>query len=358
MFKPQPSSKEEQKAPPSTLDALHTDIMSGFSSDHQEIEELQARKTVAEVAGESASDTEKLERSIARKQRQLDQRKSDYLLDSSSHVFSYFENKKDMSGGGSKNKRVLTSFFYGQGEEPTSTASETEQYLEKYDMGSFNIEKYVIDVSICRCGGELVPVVHEGVSICKGCGIQKKYIVEHEKPSFREPPKEVCFYAYKRINHFREILAQFQAKETTQIPEYVIESIKLQVKKERMRLTDLTNQKTKDILKKLGFNKYYEHIPFIKDKLGIQPPIMSPRLEEKLCCLFLEVEKQYAKHCPNDRVNFLNYYYVLYKMCELLKETTFLKHFPMLKDPVKRIEQDAIWKKICKDLSWTFVPTM
>ena len=29
-------------------------------------------------------------------------------------------------------------------------------------------------------------------------------------------------------------------------------------------------------IKKLGYNKYYEHIPFIKDKLGIKPPIMSP----------------------------------------------------------------------------------
>ena len=110
----------------------------------------------------------------------------------------------------------------------------------------------------------------------------------------------------------------------------------------------MTNKKAKDILKKLGYNKYYEHIPFIKDKLGIKPPIMTPELEDKLCNLFMEIQKPYAKHCPDDRVNFLNYYYVLYKMCELLNgEHTFLPFFPMLKDPVKRIEQDEIWKKIC-----------
>jgi hypothetical protein len=118
---------------------------------------------------------------------------------------------------------------------------------------------------------------------------------------------------------------------------------------------------SKDIqysLKKLGYNKYYEHIPFIKDKLGIRPPIMSPELEDKLCNLFMEIQMPYAKHCPDDRVNFLNYYYVLYKMCELLDEKTFLPFFPMLKDPVKRIEQDEIWKKICKELNWEFVPTI
>jgi hypothetical protein len=37
----------------------------------------------------------------------------------------------------------------------------------------------------------------------------------------------VCFYAYKKINHFKEILAQFQGKETTQIPDEVIDQIHL-----------------------------------------------------------------------------------------------------------------------------------
>ena len=62
--------------------------------------------------------------------------------------------------------------------------------------------------------------------ICNKCGVQKQFLIEHEKPSYKEPPKEVCFYAYKRINHFREILAQFQAKETTQIPDEVIKILK------------------------------------------------------------------------------------------------------------------------------------
>ena len=43
--------------------------------------------------------------------------------------------------------------------------------------------------------------------------------------------------------------------------------------------------------------------------------------------------------------------------CELLDETTFLPFFPMLKDPIKRIEQDEIWK-ICKELDWQFIPTI
>ena len=182
--------------------------------------------------------------------------------------------------------------------------------------------------------------------------------MENEKPSYKEPPKEVCFYAYKRINHFREILAQFQAKETTLIPDEVIEKIKGQITKERITIKQITNRKMKDILKKLGFNKYYEHIPFIKDKLGIKPPIMTPELEDKLCNLCMEIQRPYAKFCPDDRVNFLNYYYTVYKLCELLDETEFLPFFPMLKDREKRIEQDDIWKNICGELNWEFIPTI
>ena len=198
----------------------------------------------------------------------------------------------------------------------------------------------------------------EGILICNNCGVNIPYLIENEKPSYKEPPKEVCFYAYKKINHFKEILSQFQGKETTQIPENVIEQIKFQIEKERINYNQLNHNKTKEILKKLGFNKYYEHIAFIKNKLGIKPPVFSNELEETLCNLFLEIQSPYAKVCPNNRVNFLNYYYVLYKFCELLDENKYLYDIPLLKDRERLIEQDEIWKQICIELNWEFIPTV
>jgi len=219
---------------------------------------------------------------------------------------------------------------------------------------------FVCPTDVCQyCfKGELIPLDDEGVLICNICSKNVPYLIENEKPSYKEPPKEVCFYAYKKINHFKEILAQFQGKETTQIPVDVVENIKLQIKKERIQLEQLNHYKTKEILKKLGYNKYYEHIAFIKNKLGIKPPVMSQELEETLCNLFMELQSPYAKFCPDYRVNFLNYYYVLYKLCELLNEKQFLIDIPMLKDREKLIEQDEIWKKMCENLDWEFVATI
>lgn len=163
--------------------------------------------------------------------------------------------------------------------------------------------------------------------VCNNCSANLKYIIENDKPSYKEPPKEVCFYSYKRINHFREILAQFQAKETTLIPDDILENISQQIKKERLDIKTICNKKLKEVLKKLKYNKYYEHIPFIKDKLGVRPPIMTSELEETLCNLFTEIQVPYAKFCPEERVNFLNYYYTIYKLCELLNQKSFYRSF-------------------------------
>jgi hypothetical protein len=298
-------------------------------------------------------------------------KKKEYLLENSKHIFDYFENKKNISKGDdimptSKSKLVNNFFKINNETQPTSSASNVnthnivQKYLSNIDDTFIDINQYVQACDICQyCHvGELIPLEDDGVLICNKCSRHIPYLIENEKPSYKEPPKEVCFYAYKRINHFKEIIAQFQGKETTQIPPEVIENIKLQVKKERTTIDQITNIKTKEILKKLGYNKYYEHIPFIKDKLGIKPPVMSAEFEETLFNLFMELQAPYSKFCPDDRVNFLNYYYTAYKLCELLGETHYLEHFPMLKDREKRIDQDNIWKKICLELDWEFIPTI
>jgi hypothetical protein len=350
-----------------TLDNKHNEKMKEFHI--IEIDKIPALKIEKKKMKEKIKKAENLEerleledalKKMIKTISELQNKKKIYLLNNSHFIFDYFEKKKEISEGNNSKKKVLHSFFNkNETVNKNKEVTDIQKYLINLDESYLNINDYIINYEKCeQCHGELIPISYEGILICKNCCKQTPFLIENEKPSYKEPPKEVCFYAYKRINHFREILAQFQAKETTQIPEKVISDIKNQIKKERITIRDITNIKAKDILKKLGYNKYYEHIPFIKDKLGIRPPIMSPDLEDKLCNLFMEIQRPYAKHCPDGRVNFLNYYYVLYKMCELLDKVEFLPFFPMLKDPVKRIEQDEIWKKICKELKWQYKATV
>lgn len=331
---------------------------------------LKITKTI-DIALEIKDKIKDLENEI----KSLKKMKKKYLLDNSELLFDYFDDKKRISDNTNINntnsKNLMINNFFKLNNSNNDTINDNitnfnnssnilEKYLKNVDEDCVEYNNCVKDVNVCEyCNkGEYILSEEEGRLVCNNCFRSTQYLIENDKPSYKEPPKEVCFYAYKRINHFKEIISQFQGKETTQIPQEVIEKINAQIKKERITLKQITNVKTKEILKKLGFNKYYEHIPFIKEKLGIKPPVMSPELEETLCNLFTELQSPYAKYCPDDRVNFLNYYYTAYKLCELLGEIQYIEHFPMLKDREKRLEQDTIWKKICKDLNWEFIPTI
>ena len=353
-----PVFKPSLNAQTMTLDSRHNEFLRKFKEDeevtipnfHAQIDRLKTKENSADQI-----------RSIEAAVQKLEEERLNYLLKNSKHIYGYFDEKKKISEGVG-NVTVLNSFFKLEKHvNKEKICTHVNEYQRNTDP-HFLEGNYVDPTAVCRaCGqGELVPIEHEGVLLCNNplCSKQFKYFAENEKPSYKEPPQEVCFYAYKRINHFREILAQFQAKESTQIPQDIFDNIVAQIKKERIDVASINNKKVKEILKKFGYNKYYEHIPYIKDKLGINPPVLSPELEEKLCNLFMEIQRPYAKFCPPDRVNFLNYYYTIYKLCELLDESQFLEYFPMLKDREKRIEQDEIWKKICGELNWEFIPTV
>lgn len=381
-FKPKSNKKIRfNKKTNITLDTKHKEFLNEFTKDENnnipylkyEREDLRnkLKNHSDKLTVEQKLDIEDKINELTEDIREKKTKKKEYFLDNSKFIFEYFENKKNISNGSSiqssTNKSKLVNSFFKIKQDDTEEFNQQKKnnnivlnYLSNIDDSFIDVNSFVCQTDICQIchKGELIPLEDEGIMVCNSCSRTIPYLVENEKPSYKEPPKEVCFYAYKRINHFKEILSQFQGKETTQIPPEVIENIKLQIKKERIDLTQITNLKTKEILKKLGYNKYYEHIPFIKDKLGIKPPIMSQELEETLCNLFIELQAPYSKYCPDDRVNFLNYYYTAYKLCELLGEEKYLPLFPLLKDREKRIEQDEIWKKICANLDWEFIPTI
>jgi hypothetical protein len=46
------------------------------------------------------------------------------------------------------------------------------------------------------------------------------------------------------------------------------------------------------------------------------------------------------------------------QFCELLGEDQYLPHFPLLKSAQKLYEQDKIWRCICGELRWEFIPSV
>ena len=167
-------------------------------------------------------------------------------------------------------------------------------------------------------------------------------------------------FSYKRINHLRELLSQLQAKESSEIPESVIESVKAEFRKARIQnKNDINQDKVKVYLKKLGFNRYYEHTRQLTNILsGTPPPIISNALYDKIINMFIDIQEPFELCCPKSRKNFFSYNYILYKFCELLDQKEHMKLFPLLKSREKLYQQDCIWKKICEMKMWPFIKSV
>jgi len=303
----------------------------------------------------------------------------DYFLDTGEILYNYYDIQEKIQNGTLPSKRT-TKKKLGNIFEALEIASKEEDISsniieiseEKFISRDKLLEDYLIKIhpecvkQIIKedtygecpdCETEMVFSQNEAMFTCINCGSQQFILMDSDKPSYKDPPREVSYYAYKRINHFNEWLAQFQAKESTDIPQDVFDSILIELKKERIIDTNnIKGTKIREILKKLKLNKYYEHVPHIINRLnGQNAPIMNREIEEKLRYMFKEIQPSFQKYCPAGRNNFLSYSYVLYKFCELLELDEYLPCFPLLKNRDKLYIQDKIWEQICNDLRWQFI---
>ena len=107
--------------------------------------------------------------------------------------------------------------------------------------------------------------------VCDNCGAILATLISEELTyrEEQETSEKIVNYSYKRENHFNEWLSQFQAQETTNIPQEVIEQLRTELKKIKIKIVEeITHARVRSLLKKLKLNKYYEHVPYITNILS------------------------------------------------------------------------------------------
>ena len=286
-----------------------------------------------------------------------------YYLDNGLILNEYYKNGSNKVN--SNNEGIL-SFFSGKDETTNKKANKTNiinKYMKNIDDNIIN-EKYIRskldNSSKCDiCNTNMYINENTGEILCANCGKTINIMITTDKNSYNDPPNEINYFSYKRINHFNEWLAQFQGKENTEIPGEVYININEEIKKNiNLDKTNISYKQVREILKKLGYNKYYENIPCIINIIsGKETPKLNRKEEEILRSLFKEIQIPFMKHCPMNRKNFLSYSYVLHKFCQLLEYDNLLVYFPLLKSREKLQQQDIIWKNICKELKWEYIPS-
>lgn len=236
-----------------------------------------------------------------------------------------------------------------------------EEYLSYVDPNYIKKDSTSPYTDLCHICKEhrIYDLIHSTL-VCPNCGTEEKILIDSEIPSYKEPPREVTYFAYKRINHFNEWLSQLQAKESTNIDRSVFDKIYAELDKEKyIDRSTIDTKKVLEILKKLNMPKYYEHCSYIANHISGRPPlVIDPDTEEKARNMFKEIQGPWMKYCKPGRSNFFSYPYILYKFFQLLEKDNYLPMLRLLKTREKLQEQDDIWKKICEDLRWEFIRTV
>lgn len=404
-IKPTKRSNAEERT---TLDTIHQFQVRKIMNEHNDLHELQDEYDclIEEIEGTQDELTRgQLEVRLGKINDTIDDKTKsdkidDYFLKTGPILFDYYEMQNAISSG---DRGVYSKKVKGKPGDVLSALFEASQHNESdevtttigFDMGSTSVyskpvndksktlsrdallDKYLQrmnpaynkknstmledELGTCKeCGKEMIFAVNDAMLYCAHCNNSEFILIDSDRPSYKDPPRESSYYCYKRINHFNELLAQFQAKENTGIDDETFELIQAEIKKQRITdVKKLTNIRLREILKKLKLNRLYDHINYILSRLnGTNAAIIDRDTEEKLRHMFKEIQPAFQKHIPKDRRNFLAYPYVLYKFCELLEMDHFLKNFQLLKNRDKLYVQDKTWEKICEEMRWQFIRTV
>jgi hypothetical protein len=357
-----------------TLDSVHRDVVQTLrdlmsTQDERQREVARLKAEISELYATNTMEAIVQATHLQAKVRELETEDAsnpveDYYMKNADLLLDYYK-RQEPTGVQQTTPRDASTFlkFFANavpGDSGPTRKQMFEEYVQrmKLSAGPEMTQQMTEHCLSCNVAREEIP--SEGILVCPRCGSEEYALVVSDFPSFRDPPKERNNYAYKKINHLNEILNQFQAKESTIIPEEVMNEVILELKKRRIEnVADLSEEDIRQILKKLGRSKYYEHRTHILSRLnGNPPPTITPEIEEKIRAMFQEIQAPFLLYCPDDRTNFLSYSYILYKFFELLELDEYKVYFPLLKSRDRLIAHDQIWQKICAYLSWEFISSV
>ena len=360
-----------------TLDSLHQNIINNIKdSDIDDIQEkigqikLKINESNLDKSIESILNATKLQIELNELEHTLNDKTpvENYYLKNADIMLKYYgtQEKTQFNSTAPQNQNTFLKYLTPSNTADTVCVSKKElfeQYAKRMKLNTLSSSEVTTqDTSehCHKCNVSREEIGSEGILVCPVCGSEEYMLVVSDFPSFRDPPKERNNYAYKKINHLNEILNQFQAKESTIIPDEVMHEVVCEIKKRRIQnIADMTEKDMREILKKLNRSKYYEHATHILSRLnGNPPPTITPEIEEKIRAMFQEIQAPFLVYCPDESTNFLSYSYILYKFFELLDLDEYKVFFPLLKSRDRLIAHDLIWKQICSYLHWEFIQSV
>lgn len=131
--------------------------------------------------------------------------KQSIILDSSNNkdnnILSYFMNPNPNPSSHINKSQTTTT------QVADSRGNLLEKYMMQTDHNFIKFRNAIADATE-KCehcnSNDITVMLSDGYQFCNQCFTIDYIITDHDKPSYRDPPKEISYFAYKRINHYSE----------------------------------------------------------------------------------------------------------------------------------------------------------
>jgi hypothetical protein len=218
----------------------------------------------------------------------------------------------------------------------------------------------VADVETCRaCGNRLQLVANVSLLACTFCGLSRFVLDGQVLNSCARDDFMETGITSKRVSHWVEFLRSAQARGGSTAPDGILALVSTRLA--GVAVESVTPVLVREALRDLGLGKYYACAPTLAARIsGASPPQMTALEEEKLKLMFIRAcasFQQCVARGATHRTNFLSYPYTARKLCELLGLERMIPYFVRLRAAEKMTRSDAIWRCICEDVPWPFVPS-
>lgn len=223
-----------------TLDMCHNKQYTSFIENDDKIEHLQKELdklndkilTYENKSFENINDEELNNyHSLCEKKRQKEESikkingvtEIDYLTKTCNILFEYYDIIEKQSSSSKKNQNCTILDFFSNNSQAIkennfnnnsnnvvidysrNRAKLMDEYLSHTDNDFIdnNITSAQDACEFCNSSNMSI-LLHEGIMYCNDCNTIEYIITDNDKPSYKEPPKEISYFSYKRINHFNE----------------------------------------------------------------------------------------------------------------------------------------------------------
>lgn len=216
-----------------------------------------------------------------------------------------------------------------------------------------------------ECGEEVYDIDSLGASsaACPACGAMFEVMSSTNHPGYAPFGEENTVSdsgVYKRETHLMEYLQQLQGNCTNAVSKDAVDKLKEQLRIMRVGPVEMRVAHIKAALKRIGMPKLYEHSTYLLRLVGgdASTSVLSDDIVRRIRTMFGQIQQPFeqAKKRVTNRKNMLSYNFVVLKLSMLLG-LDLSARLPLLKSKEKLRDAEAIWKLICEDLGWQYMPT-